>query len=577
MASRIRIHSPVGKSHVPIIHSSLVAKKQKQQPTNAPKLDFPDPKFNFDLSKIPISSPHRSSQPSPKINPKLGDNKSGEKERETESKNSETTIQTFTPSPPGQPQEADKTKKQLQQPEVRAKSESQQSRADVLAKIKTLSRYNFDLTKIPISAPNRPPVQSKLNFDLSSPDRVQQPIDGKRKRSLAEESKNSASAPPLIPIARSDFADGVSRNERSLQEYSDQFPYSPKVARKPLISNPWQRTVMFSTVQRDRLSTKEDNSQELTAPSTTSSDLESSIQQTQGGGQPLEDKVREPMEQAFGADFSGVRIHTDRSAVGMNQELGAQAFTHGNDIYFDDGKYNPQSSEGQHLLAHELTHTVQQGASIQRLVNISTGLTPKLQLWGWSSLKERAIRKLKGGLNSLAEYTIPGYSLLNVVLGKNLITGDKVARSGVNLIKGYMGLSPLFGEILFRELQETKTLPQAGKWVEGKVAKFGINFNDISRRLKLFWNEVSGWKGIEGNLKVFKKHLGPVIGKIMAFSSVVMEKVKELRFEGALRLVGATELLNALKQDPKAFKKAVDNPKDVLKQFMVGALKKGFA
>ncbi len=184
MASRIRIHSSVGKSNVPIINTTLVAKQQKKQPINTPKLDFPDPKFNFDLSKIPISSPHRSSQPSPRIDPKLGDNKSGDREeRETEPKNPETAIQTITPSPPEQPQETDETKNQLQQPELSAKSEPQQPRADVLAKIKRLSRYNFDLSKIPISAPNRPPVQSKLNFDIPSPNRVQQPINDKGERS----------------------------------------------------------------------------------------------------------------------------------------------------------------------------------------------------------------------------------------------------------------------------------------------------------------------------------------------------------------------------------------------------------
>ena len=67
------------------------------------------------------------------------------------------------------------------------------------------------------------------------------------------------------------------------------------------------------------------------------------------------------MESAFGTDFSQVRIHTNSTAIQMNKELNAQAFTHGSDIYFNSGKYDPSSSSGQHLLAHELTHTVQQG------------------------------------------------------------------------------------------------------------------------------------------------------------------------------------------------------------------------
>jgi hypothetical protein len=68
------------------------------------------------------------------------------------------------------------------------------------------------------------------------------------------------------------------------------------------------------------------------------------------------------MESGFGADFSGVHVHTDNNAAQMNQQLGARAFTHGSDIYFNQGEYQPATSTGDHLLAHELTHTVQQGA-----------------------------------------------------------------------------------------------------------------------------------------------------------------------------------------------------------------------
>ena len=95
--------------------------------------------------------------------------------------------------------------------------------------------------------------------------------------------------------------------------------------------------------------------------------LENRLKQSKGGGSKMEAKVRRQMETRFGADFGGIRIHTDAIAVQMSKELGAQAFTHGKDIYFNEGKYNPNSKEGQHLLAHELTHTIQQkGGKIKR-------------------------------------------------------------------------------------------------------------------------------------------------------------------------------------------------------------------
>ncbi|WP_413667097.1 DUF4157 domain-containing protein [Mucilaginibacter sp. Mucisp86] len=85
------------------------------------------------------------------------------------------------------------------------------------------------------------------------------------------------------------------------------------------------------------------------------------IENSKGGGEPLPSNTREDMESAMGADLSGVRIHNNSEAAGLSNDLQAQAFTHGNDIYFGAGKYDTQSKSGQHLLAHEVAHTVQQG------------------------------------------------------------------------------------------------------------------------------------------------------------------------------------------------------------------------
>ena len=90
-----------------------------------------------------------------------------------------------------------------------------------------------------------------------------------------------------------------------------------------------------------------------------SPNLESRLNSNKGGGNPLSDEVRSFMEPRFGADFSQVRTHTDSSAAQINQEFQAQAFTHSSDIYFGDGK-SPGKND---LTAHELTHTVQQGAT----------------------------------------------------------------------------------------------------------------------------------------------------------------------------------------------------------------------
>jgi LysM repeat protein len=89
---------------------------------------------------------------------------------------------------------------------------------------------------------------------------------------------------------------------------------------------------------------------------------------SKGAGSRMDENTQSFMQSRFSADFSDVKIHTGGEAIQMNRELNAKAFTVGNDIYFNQGQYDPGSSEGKHLLAHELTHTVQQQASSARLV-----------------------------------------------------------------------------------------------------------------------------------------------------------------------------------------------------------------
>ncbi|BDI16346.1 hypothetical protein ANSO36C_21480 [Nostoc cf. commune SO-36] len=93
------------------------------------------------------------------------------------------------------------------------------------------------------------------------------------------------------------------------------------------------------------------------------SELETSIQQARGNGQPLADDIKQPMEQAFGADFGTVRVHTDAQSDRLNQSIQARAFTTGQDVFFRQGEYSPESNTGKELLAHELTHVVQQNGS----------------------------------------------------------------------------------------------------------------------------------------------------------------------------------------------------------------------
>jgi hypothetical protein len=86
------------------------------------------------------------------------------------------------------------------------------------------------------------------------------------------------------------------------------------------------------------------------------------INRERDGGQSLDEGVAEKMGSTLGYDFSDVRVHNTPESADLNTQLSAKAFTTGKDVFFAEGAYDPGSSGGQELLAHELTHVVQQGS-----------------------------------------------------------------------------------------------------------------------------------------------------------------------------------------------------------------------
>jgi hypothetical protein len=117
---------------------------------------------------------------------------------------------------------------------------------------------------------------------------------------------------------------------------------------------------------------------------TASADLSTRVQRLAGQGAPLPDGVRDDMERSFGTDLGGVRVHADAAAGRLSRDLGADAFTHGQHIAFAPGKYDPHGQAGRWLLAHELTHTIQQtgGGGLQRAPAIQRHSTHEHYLLG---------------------------------------------------------------------------------------------------------------------------------------------------------------------------------------------------
>ena len=105
------------------------------------------------------------------------------------------------------------------------------------------------------------------------------------------------------------------------------------------------------------------NSRAVTTHSTAHG-IEDSLQRTRGSGLPLPGATREFMEQRLRVDLTGVRVHANSESYRLNRGLHAYAFTTGHDIYFAEGMYRPGTQAGDRLLAHELTHVLQQTGGI---------------------------------------------------------------------------------------------------------------------------------------------------------------------------------------------------------------------
>ena len=114
-------------------------------------------------------------------------------------------------------------------------------------------------------------------------------------------------------------------------------------------------------IQREAVSEEEEEDPIMTkvlssGRSQATDSLLARLNRSKDGGQKLPETDRGYMERRFGIDFSNVRVHADGNASQMNKELNAMAFTHGRDIYFGAGRYNPGTESGKKLVAHELAH-----------------------------------------------------------------------------------------------------------------------------------------------------------------------------------------------------------------------------
>ncbi len=219
----------------------------------------------------------------------------------------------------------------------------------------------------------------------------------------------------------------------------------------------------------------------------TGSNVAAELTSSLASGSPLPLGVRRFMEPRFRADFSGVRIHTGERAARLNRQFSAQAFTYGNQIFFGRDRFKPETDEGRELIAHELTHTIQQGAAVQRSedATVTQQTTPHVQRLGLSDALDYFADKAN---------LIPGFRMFTIVLGVNPINMSRVERSAANILRAVVEFIP-GGGLIVQALDNYGVFDRAGRWIEQQLAALGITGASIRQAIDRFLDSLS-WRDI---------------------------------------------------------------------------------
>lgn len=276
-------------------------------------------------------------------------------------------------------------------------------------------------------------------------------------------------------------------------------------------------------------------------------DAKAQIQHATTGGTALGSDVTAFMQPRLGADLSSVRVHTDEGAASLSNHLSARAFTYRNHVFFGRDQYQPGSSEGRHLLAHELTHTIQQGATVQRKAGqhppeaqrvadvqraevppqVAVGPTPSVQRLGVDDVLDYFADK---------SYHIPGFRLLTLIIGVNPINRSRAERTAANYLRALIELIP-GGAVITQALDKHGVINKAADWVEQKVSELGAIGGEIVDALDRFIDSLS-WSDIFDLGDVWdraKRIFSDPIDRLLSFARGVVDELLGLVKQAILR------------------------------------------
>lgn len=289
------------------------------------------------------------------------------------------------------------------------------------------------------------------------------------------------------------------------------------------------------------------------------------------GGSPLPQGVRGFMEPRFGASFANVRIHTGETAARQSAEINAHAFTVGEHVFFGRGKFQPESASGRELIAHELTHTIQQGGAMQRSVDttVTERSEPRVQRLG-----------IGDALDWIADKAsfIPGFRLLTIVLGMNPINLAPVARNAANLLRALLEMIPVTGPLLVMALDNYGIFAKAGAWIEAQIKTMGLVGGGLKAALDKFlatlkWSDIFDMGGVWERAKlIFTEPIGRLVAFAGSVASDVLGFIRQAVLLPLARLAEGTrgyDLLKALLgEDPITGEPVPRTPATLIGGFM---------
>ncbi|MGR7026164.1 eCIS core domain-containing protein [Geodermatophilus sp. URMC 62] len=272
-----------------------------------------------------------------------------------------------------------------------------------------------------------------------------------------------------------------------------------------------------------------------TGPHVAPAGIEAGIASLSHGGTQLAPGVRSLFEPRFGFDFSEVRVHVGPEAAGAARGLGARAFTVGDHVFFGAGEYQPQTPAGQHLIAHELTHTIQQKSGAARAARLLTAPRRVQRLF------EDTKAAISGQIHDFLVEDFPPWHLITLIIGYDPIRDVPVTGTTRDWIRAALELVP-DGPALFDKLDKEGQLDAVAKWWDLEVATLDLTHKGLTALVDRAWDAV-GVSDVLDPLAAWNEKLkpifAPVVARVWTFVGAVGVKVLHVLKDLVLREVGA--------------------------------------